>query len=223
MKHIKDIYPLVNEVRKRIIETMQERGLTKVEIIPSREDYEKKHKDDPDYDEFGWDELKSYTCPAITYYNKRCEGLSYDVISVELDMNDDHPRFKLNCVGEFDDDWFYDYDVMGMQGVYEEMEKHLGIDQEPEYVWVFTGEQAYDSDVENVIVRVFATEEAACKFLHDFIHEGDDDESLEDFVTQKGWEVEINEPDLYRAFPWGRYPESHIELTITKCEIENKK
>lgn len=91
-----------------------------------------------------------------------------------------------------------------------------------EFVYVFTAEQAYNSAVEDLVVRVFATEEAARKFLYDFIHERCDDESIEDFVMRKGWEVEMNEPDLYRAFPCGRYPESHIECTITKCEIENK-
>lgn len=93
-----------------------------------------------------------------------------------------------------------------------------------EFVYVFTAEQAYDYTVEDVVVRVFVTEEAARKFLYDFIHKGSDDksESIEDFVMRKGWEVEMNDPDLYRAFPFGRYPVSHIECTITKCEIENK-
>ena len=165
MKHIKDIYPVVQQVRQRIIETMQERGLTKVDIIPSREDYDKEHKDDPDYDEFGWDELKSYTCPAITFFNKHSMGLSYDVISVELDMNDGHPRFKLNCEGEFDNDWFYDYDVCSMLDVYEAMESVLGLDVEPEKVWVVTFINDPDCEIPNVSVNVFGNYDAARKCL----------------------------------------------------------
>lgn len=163
---ISDIYGIVKQCRQRIIETMQERGLTKVEIIPSREDYEKEHKDDPDYDEFGWDDLKNYTCPAITYYNKHSMGLSYDVISVELDMNDGNPRFKLNCEGEYDNDWFYDYDVCSMLDVYEAMERELGLDvDEPEKVWVVTFINDPDCEIPNVSVNVFGNYDEARKCL----------------------------------------------------------
>lgn len=86
-------------------------------------------------------------------------------------------------------------------------------------VWVFTCEQAWDGEAADVIVRTFATEKAAHEFMQSFIHGGKDD-SIAEYVEHKGWEVEMDEPDLYRAYDDGYYPTDHIEITITKCEIQ---
>lgn len=89
---------------------------------------------------------------------------------------------------------------------------------EPQYVWVFTAEQAWDGETADVIVKAFGTEEAAHKYMQSFIHD-DGDESIEAYVKDKGWEVEMDEPDLYRAYNDGYYNSDHIELTITKTEV----
>ena len=92
---------------------------------------------------------------------------------------------------------------------------------EPQYVWVFTAEQAWDGEVADTIVRAFPTEEAAQKYMREFINDGDgDDESIAEYVKRKEWVVEEDEPFLYRAFNAGYYNTDHIELTITKCEIQ---
>lgn len=91
--------------------------------------------------------------------------------------------------------------------------------EKKQYVWVFTGEQAWDGEEADVVVRSFGTEKAARKFMQEFIHDNSD-ESIAEYVERKGWEVEYDEPDLYRAFEDGYYNSNHIELTITKCEIE---
>lgn len=150
MKHIKDIHPLVEQVRQRIIETMQERGLTKVDIIPSLEDYEQEHKDAPDYNEAEWHELRRSTCPAITYYDNSM-GYSFDVISVELVTDEQIGQcFELNCCRDYDDefeeDCFYDRHVIGMQGVYEALERVLGLDNEPEKIWLLKQESNCDGE-----------------------------------------------------------------------------
>lgn len=93
-------------------------------------------------------------------------------------------------------------------------------DKEPEKVYVFTADQAWDGEVADTIVRTFRTREAAREFMHKFIHNSMNDESTADYVKRKGWEVEVDEPDLYRAYPDGYYPTNHIELTITECNIE---
>lgn len=54
--------------------------------------------------------------------------------------------------------------------------------------------------------------------MQSFIHD-DGDESIEAYVKDKGWEVEMDEPDLYRACNAGYYNSDHIELTITKTEV----
>ena len=92
--------------------------------------------------------------------------------------------------------------------------------EEPEYVWVFTGEQAWDGEVADIIVKVFPSEDAAVKYLHDFLLDDGGDESIRQYVERKDWEVEEDGPMLYRALRPGYYTTDHIELTITKCEIK---
>lgn len=101
--------------------------------------------------------------------------------------------------------------------------------EKPEkYVWVFTAEQAWDYVTEDVIVRTFDSEKKARKFLHDFVYkpasdgsiEDSDEESIAKYAKRKGWDVECDEPDHYRAYPEGSYPEEHIECRITKCKVE---
>ena len=100
------------------------------------------------------------------------------------------------------------------------LRKRLGLGDEPEKVYVFTAEQAWDGEIADVIVRTFRKKDAAHEFMHKFIHDPMSDESTADYVKRKGWEVEVDEPDLYRAYPYGYYPTDHIELTITECNIE---
>jgi hypothetical protein len=94
------------------------------------------------------------------------------------------------------------------------------MDNEKNYVWVFTGEQAWNGEYADIIVHAFPTEDAAVKYMHDFLLDDGGDESIRDYVKRKEWEVEIDEPMLYRAFKQGYYGTDHIELTITKCVIE---
>ena len=94
-------------------------------------------------------------------------------------------------------------------------------DKEPQVkkVWVFTAEQAWDGEAADVIVKTFATEQAAQKHLHDFVY-NDGDETIAEYVKKHDWKVEMDEPWLYRAYDEGRYPTDHVECTITECEIE---
>lgn len=87
-----------------------------------------------------------------------------------------------------------------------------------ECVFVFTCEQAYDGCAEDVIVKTFKTDKAARKFMQSFIHE-DCDDSIAEYVKEYEWDVEVDEPDLYKAYEPGYYANGHVECTITKCEI----
>ena len=91
--------------------------------------------------------------------------------------------------------------------------------KETEKVYVFTAEQAWDGEAADIIVKTFRKKETAQEFMHKFIHDGGE-ESIEDYVKSNGWEVEMDEPDLYRAYYDGRYSTDHIEITITECNIE---
>ena len=90
--------------------------------------------------------------------------------------------------------------------------------EEPGHVWVFTAEQAYVGSIYDTIVMTFKTQDAARRFLHDFIHE-DGDESITEYVKEHEWDVEVDKPDLYKAYEPGYYAQGHVECTITKCEI----
>lgn len=88
--------------------------------------------------------------------------------------------------------------------------------QTTQTVWVFTAEQASCGSVEDTIVKAFPTEEAAQEYMHSFIYE-DGDETIAAYVKRNGWEVEMDEPDLYRAYGED-YCTDHVECTISKCE-----
>ena len=94
---------------------------------------------------------------------------------------------------------------------------YVRVVKEPEYVWVFTADQVADDDVFDVITEVFATEEAAKEHLHEFVY-GDEGEL--EYAKKRGWTVEYNEPDHYRAFEEGYYSGNHTEATIEKREVK---
>ena len=90
---------------------------------------------------------------------------------------------------------------------------------EPQCVWVFTADQVWDGCIENLVVNTFATEEAAKKFLYDFVHDGGE-ESIEASVKERNWVVDNDEPGLDRVFEDGYYIHGHVECMVTKSEIE---
>jgi hypothetical protein len=90
--------------------------------------------------------------------------------------------------------------------------------QQVKKVWVFTAEQAWYGDADDVIVHTFATEQAAQDYLHDFVYK-DGGETIAEYVKKHGWEVYEDEPWLYRAC--GKdYCSDHVECTITECEVK---
>lgn len=189
-----------------------------VQFCPTQEDYEHDHKDDKEYQDYY--DYRDEVCPNVVYFDKYCVGYEYTVLQVTLVEGSREPYFKLECdANELGSDTLIDTDVYDMTHVYELLEKKLEIEDEPEKVYVFTAEQAWEGESADIIVKTFRMKEAAQKFMHKFIHE-DGDESIEDYVKRKGWEVEMDEPDLYRAYYDGRYTTNHIEITITECNIE---
>ena len=88
-------------------------------------------------------------------------------------------------------------------------------------VWVFTAEQCYDAEALDTIVKAFATEQAAQDCLHDFVY-NDGAVTIAEYVKnvkKHDWEVEQDEPWLYRAYAKGDYPTDHVECTVTECEV----
>jgi len=85
-------------------------------------------------------------------------------------------------------------------------------------VWVFTAEQAYDGSALDIIVKTFATEQAAQDYLHDFVNK-DGDETIVEYVKKSGWGVDWDEPWIYQA-SGDDYCSDHVECRITECEVK---
>lgn len=131
MRHIKDIYPLVNEVRQRIIETMRERGIETVQFCPDdEEDYEEQHEGEEHVE--GYEDYRDSHCPYVIWFDKYNSGDNCCVYSVSL-IDGEHPRFKMECEGECDWHELCDDDVaqLTMLNVYECLERELELDEVP--------------------------------------------------------------------------------------------
>ena len=88
----------------------------------------------------------------------------------------------------------------------------------PKYVWVFVADQAVNDDTLDTLTEVFATEEAAHKYMYDFVN-GEEGEL--EYANKHGWNVEINEPDHYCAYEEGYYLGNHVQATIEKKELKH--
>ena len=132
MRHIKDIYPLVNEVRQRIIEKMRAEHIAGVQFCPvNEEEYLEEHKGETDVQDYG--DFRDEHCPYVIWFDKYNSGEDCCVFYVGFD-DGEHPRFKLQCEGECDWHELWDDEVaqLTMLNVYECIEKQLGLDEEPE-------------------------------------------------------------------------------------------
>ena len=219
MKHIKDIYPMVNEVRQRIIETMRERHIALVQFCPANEEeYLQEHEGEDDVQDYG--DFRDSNCPYVIFFDKHGCGGDYCVHSVSF-IDGEHPHFKMECEGEYDWETFYDDDVvwLTMLNVYECLESQLEIDEDDKkYVWVFTADQIADADVMDIITRVFETEQSALDCLYEFVH-GDDGELA--YAEKRGWKVEYDKPDHFRAYEEGYYCQNHTEATVEMIEVKH--
>lgn len=216
------VIDMMNAAKERIIKTMQERGITKINLVMTWEEYAKENDLDPaDIPADEYNDYCNQEAPYVIYFNKWGNGTDYAAYSVRLVDGALGPRFKLECYNSDEGtDYFYDYDLtyLSMIGVYDVMERELELEDAPQTVWVFTAEQASECDVADTIVETFPTEKAAREYMRSFLHDGGED-SVVNYVERNGWKVERDEPNLYRAFDEDHYCSDHIECAITECEI----
>jgi len=220
MKKISDIYSIVRESRERIIKTMQERGITELATILPYSEWCKQEECEPEEsedDDTNYMDYKDQEAPYVVFLGK------YDMNDYRIEkvtLVGDRFKFEGNS-NELGYDWAWEDDTVWATRmfVWEKLEELLGIANDPEKVYVFTAEQAWDGEVADTIVKTFGSEDAARKYMHEFIHE-DGDEPIVDYVERHGWTTEYDEPNLYRAYNDGYYSDSHIECTITECEIQ---
>ena len=223
MKRV-NFYAAIREMRKQIVKTMQERGIKELPMFMSYEDWCKENKRELEEDETDDDDYQDYKdnkAPYAIFFDKQGRGYDYRVDKVTLKQDAlDILVLEFDCYSdELGSDTFSENDMafLTLYNVCNAMLNLLKIKGEPEYVWVFTADQVSDDDVFDVITEVFATEEAAKEHLHEFVY-GDEGEL--ECAEKRGWTVEYNEPDHYRAFEEGYYSGNHTELTIEKKEVK---
>ena len=167
------VFQMMNAAKERIIKTMQERGIKKVNLVMTQEEWAKENdfgqNDDPHIYEDDYNDYRNQEAPYVIFFNKWGNGMDYAAYSVELVEGPVNPRFKLECYnGEEGSEWFYDSDLtnLSMIGVYDAMEKELEMEDEPKQtVWVVTFLNDCEWELPNVSVNVFGTEEEARKCL----------------------------------------------------------
>lgn len=145
-----NVFQMMNAAKERIIKTMQERGITKVNLVMTWEEWAKDNGFDPaddpcgEYDDYRWEEA-----PYVIYFNKWGNGLDYAAYSVELVDGPEHPRFKLECYNnEEGSETFTDDELtnFSMIGIYDAMEEELVMKAAPQKVYVVTYVGLSDSE-----------------------------------------------------------------------------
>lgn len=215
----------MNAAKERIIKTMQERGIKKVNLVMTQEEWAKENgfgpNDDLDTYECDYDDYRNEEAPCVIFFNKWGNGMDYAAYSVELVDGPVEPRFKLECYNsEEGDEWFYDSDLdsLSMISVYDVMEKELEMEDEPKQkVWVFYADQVSDCDVLEPVVELYSTEEAARKHMHEFVH---GNEGEYEYAEKCGWTIDDDDPDHFQASEEGYYAGNHTEATIEEKEVK---
>lgn len=220
MRKISEVYDIATQCRERIIKTMQERGISELATCKSYAEWCKENNVDPEDDgddDTEYQEYKDQECPYCVFIHK------YDMSDYRIEkVSLVNGRFKFDGFNpERGGGWQWEYDTVRATRIFvwERLAEILDITEEPEYVWVFTAEQAWDGEVADTIIKTFATEAAAQKYMQDFLQDDGGDENIRQYVKRKEWKVELDGQNLYRAYEDRCYNSSHIELTITKCEI----
>lgn len=131
MKLSGKIYQMIQEARERIIETMRERNITRVNLIMTQEEYVKANGLDNADDVYAdYNDYMTNNAPWVIFFNKWGNGVDYAALSVEL-VGEDHPSFNLNCYNsEEGDDSFMDDNLapLSMVHVYEHLLEVLGLE-----------------------------------------------------------------------------------------------
>ena len=145
------VFEMMDAAKERIIKTMQERGIKKVNLVMTWEEWAKENGPDPaDEPDCDYDDYRNEEAPCVIFFNKWGNGIDYAAYSVELVDGPVEPRFKLECYNSDEgSEWFYDSDLdcLSMISVYDAMEKELGMEDEPKQtVWVVTYVGLSDSE-----------------------------------------------------------------------------
>lgn len=116
---------MLDDLKQRIIKTMQKRGLTEVGLVPTKEQW---LKENPENDEYDYDDLKMEEAPSVIFFDKHGMGMEYNAVKATLCKNKSGEYyFKLDCEGCEDNETFTEWDltVMSMLNVCDSLEDIL--------------------------------------------------------------------------------------------------
>lgn len=94
-------------------------------------------------------------------------------------------------------------------------------DAKPEYqkAWVFIASQTNEGEVEDPIVKVFDNKAAALEHLNMFVNGNEGERETAD---KKGWMVDCDEPEIFRACERDRYYYNHTEAQVLEQYIHTE-
>lgn len=153
MAKIKNAYKEIGESRKRIVKAMQERGIKELAMYMSYGEWCKENDREPEEDEDDdkeYVDYKDYEAPYVIFFDKWSTGIDYRVDKVVLKEGDGGPRLEFDCyANEYGSDTFGEDDVvfLTLYNVYEATETMLGIEAEPEKVWIVKQEGNDDGEM----------------------------------------------------------------------------
>jgi len=218
------VFQMMNAAKERIIKTMQERGIKKVNLVMTQEEWAKENDFAPDANpriyENDYNDYRNQEAPYVIFFNKWGNGMDYSAYSVELVDGPVNPRFKLECYNsEEGSEWFYDSDLtsLSMIGVYDAMEKELGLEEQPKQeVWVLFAEGLCDYELMGRYIVVYKDEEEARKAFKQYA-----DESRKT-ADDNDWVIGNDSADFFEAYPDGSWGTSHETVELNKTVLNEK-
>lgn len=88
-----------------------------------------------------------------------------------------------------------------------------------EKVWAFIACQTIDGDANDPIVRVFDNEAEALRHLDIFVNGR---KGEREYAEKKGWEIDLDEPSVFRAADLDRYNFNYTEAEVRELRVSKK-
>lgn len=153
MKRV-NMYAVIREMREQVVKTMQERGIKELATCMSYAEWCKENKREPEEDESDDTDYLDYIdqeAPYVIFFNKYGTGYDYRVDKVKLIAGGAGvPVLEFECyANELGDDTFREDDLafLTLYGVYDLILDLLGVEDEPESVYLVKQESNVDGEL----------------------------------------------------------------------------
>lgn len=216
---INKIYQMIGEAEARIIKTMQERGITRLALIPSLDEYAEQRGVSPEDAEEDYENERRDEAPQIIFFDKWGNARNYYATAMELEKSPafDRLRFRIDCYDEDDgtEQHYTSEEIVRetLADVYDAAMKRLGLDDEPEPIWVLHTESVYDYELLERTITVFRSEADAREAFKCAV------EKARKTARVNEWEVGTDSDTGFEAYPDGYCATSHEYVELSKTEL----